>query len=233
MKNKYITIAVVLVLVGVGAFIRFTKKGNSLIHPTTQGQTQDASAVVATIRGGQISISRAQLDVQIQQSAQNPQVKVPDASQGEARSAFEKAVLDQMVKSALFLDEAQRQGFTVDDTAVEAELAKITASYQDAAAFDAALASAQLTKDMLRENIKRQLVTKQYYSKIVAEHPVKVTAEEIKGFYDTQVVPQDPKAVFEKIKDQIKTQLEQQKVQEVVKGIVDELYKSADVKVLI
>lgn len=234
MKNKYIAIALVVVAIaGVGGLIWFTGSGNDLVQSTSTNITPDASAVVATLNGGETTITRGELDAQIQALAKNPQVQVPDASQAEARANFERLVLDNMIGSILLFDEAKRQGFTADDAAVDSELATITAQYESAAVFEAALTTAKLSRESLRENIRRQLITNQHYAKITAEHPVTVRAEEIRVFYDTQVVPQDAKIVFEDVEDKIKTQIEQQKMQDILTGIINELRQSADVKVLI
>ena len=236
MKNKYITIAlVVVVLAGAGGLIWFTEGGNTLITKLTQSasRTQGADTVVATFTGGSAHITRAELDAKIQELAKNPQISVPDASKGEERTKFERLVIEQMIKDGFLIDEAQKQGLTADDAAVDAELATITAQYKDTAAFEAALVTAQLSKETLRENIRRQLIINQYYKSVAVAHNVTVTPEEVKTFYDTQVVPTQPKLAFADVEKEIQTRLEQQKTQEIVTGILDELYKSANVQILI
>ena len=238
MKNTYVTIALVLVgFAAAGGLIWFVGAGHSLKpqakDTAQQSTTQDATAVVATLHGGTDTITRGQLDTQIQELSQNPQIHIPDPSDKEARAKFDRLALDQLIGSILFFNEAVKQGFVTDDKAIDAELATITAKYQNVAAFEAARDAAKLTQETLRENVRHRLITNQYYAKIAAEHPVTVTDEEVKQFFDTQVAPQNQKAIFTDVKNDIKTHLEQQKMQEVIVGIIDELYKSADVQVLI
>jgi FKBP-type peptidyl-prolyl cis-trans isomerase (trigger factor) len=234
MKNKYIAVALVVVtLIGVGGIIWWSGKGQSLLESAGTSATQDAAAIVATIHGGETTVTRAQLDAQIQDLAKNPQIQVPPASETETRGKFENLVLDQLIGGMLLFEEAQKQGFTADDAAVDAELATITAQYKTPEEFEKALTDANLTKDALRENIRHNLITNQYYDKIIAEHPVTVSEEQIRAFYDAEVAPKNATLVFDDIKNQIKTQLEQEKTQEVLKGVIDGLRQSADVKVLI
>ncbi|MBI4086422.1 SurA N-terminal domain-containing protein [Candidatus Kaiserbacteria bacterium] len=232
MKNSYITIALVIVaLAGAGGVIWYFKGADPLATQTQEGVSQSADTVVATIRGGETKITRGELDVQIEQLAQNPQIQVP--KEGDERIAFERLVLDQMVGNILFFEEAKRQGFTADDAAVSAELSKITGQYADTAAFEAALLGAKLDKESLKTNIARQLITNQYRNKIAAEHPSTTTPEEIKAFYDAQITPQNPDTALEAVTQDIQTYLEQQKVEEVITGIIADLRASADVKILI
>ena len=234
MKNKYILIALVLVaLLGVGGVIQWSRHKNNLMQAASSAALPDANAAVATLDSGKTTITRGQLDTQIQGLANNPQIQIPKKTDTDARAKFERLVLDQMIGGILLFDEAQRQGFTTDDAAIDKEFASITAQYKTADELDKALTAANVTKDALRENIRRNLIINQYYDKITKEHPVTASAEEIKAFYDTQVVPQDPKIVFKDVESKIKTQIEQQKTQEVLKGIVEGLRQSADVKVLI
>lgn len=234
MKNTYITIALVAVaLLSARGLIWFVGvgSGDGLAGSEANTATPDASAVVATIGGGETKITRGELDTQVQGLAQNPQVQVPP--EGEERAAFERLVLDQMIGGVLLYKEAKTQGFTADVAAIDAEVAAITSNYESAAAFEAALTTAKVSKEDLRENIARQLITKQYYDKVAAEHRINATTEEIRAFYDTQIVPQNAEVVFENVEKDIKTHLEDQKTQEVLAGIVDELRKTADVQVLI
>ena len=227
---------VVAGLLGAGGLIWLTGTGKNLLQSVHTDTAQDVSAIVASIHGGQTTITRGQLDEQIHALAQNPQIQVPDASQKEERTKFEHLVVDQMVRDRILFDEAQKQGFTADDTAIDAQLTTITEQYKDTAAFEQALAAAQLDRDALRENIRHQLVVDQYYKKITAEQTIAPTPEEIRAFYDQQIVPQQTASTtiaFETVADQIKTHLEQQKTQEVINGIVDGLYASAEVTILI
>lgn len=234
MKNKYIIVALALiVLVGAGGLVWFIRGGHLFIKPTASSATPDAAAVVATFHDGATKITRGELDTQVQTLAKNPQIQVPDASKVEERKTFERLVIEQMIKDTLLFDEAKKQELTADDAAVDKELATITARYKDVAAFEAALVAAQLNKETLRENIRHQLIINQYYNGIAATHNVTVTPVEVKAFYDTQVVPTQPKLAFADVEKEIQTRLEQQKTQGIVTGILDELYKSANVQILI
>lgn len=234
MTNKYITIAlVVVVLAGAGSVVWFTKGRTNPTQPASSVMAPDANAAVATLHGGATTITRAQLDTKIDQLSKNPQIKVPNASDTGARTTFEHAVLDQMIGEMLVFDEAQKEGFTTDDVAIDKQLGTITAQYASTTAFEAALIEAKLSKESLRENIRHALISNQYYEKIAKEHPVTVSEEEIKASYDQSTASQNPKPPFKEVTGQIKAQIEQQKLQEVLKGIIDGLRQAADVKVLI
>ncbi len=232
MKNKYLaSVLIIVALVGIAGAVWWSK--SNVTEPTGNNSVAHAEDPVATLHGGATIITRGELDAQIQELSQNPQIQVPDAADTEGRTAFERLVLDQMIGGILLFNEAEKQGFTADDTLVETELSSITAQYETAAAFEAELAKAKLSRETLRENIRRALITNQYYAKITTEHPVTVTDEEIRAFYDTAVAPQDETSVFENVEADIKTHLEQQKMQEILTGIVAELQQSADVQILL
>lgn len=211
MKNKYIIGLVVIGLVGAGGLIWSVKGGHSPFALLKRPPASQASTVVATFNNGETNITRTELDAQIKTLGSNPQVKVPEVSDTEARVSFERLVLTQMIHDNLLFSEAQRQGFTADDAAINAELTKITGQYKDTAAFEAALISASLDQETLRKNIGKQLIVNQYSAKVATEHNVAVTPEEIKVFYDAQVAKQNPELKFDDIKGQIQAHLEQQK----------------------
>ena len=227
---------VVAGLIGAGGLIWFTGSGNTLLQSNKNDTAQDAAAAVATIHGGQTTITRAELDAQIAMLANNPQTQVPAADQTEQRTQFEHLVLDQMVRDILLFEQAQKEGATANDADVDAELAAITAQYENTAAFEQAVAAAKLDTKSLRENIRHQLIVTQYYTQVAAEHPVTTTPEEVRAFFDEQIAPQQTASTtvsFEELAAQIQAHLEQQKTQQVLDGIIDELYRSGDVKLLI
>ena len=237
MKNTYMIGGLVVAgLIGAGGLIWFTGSGNTLLQPGKNDTTEDASAAVATIHGGQTTITRAQLDAQIATLANNPQIRVPATDKMEERAQFERLVLDQMVRDILLFEQAQKEGATANDADVDAELAAITAKYENTAAFEQAVAAAKLDTESLRENIRHQLIVTQYYTQVAAEHPATTTPEEVRAFFDEQIAPQQTASTtvsFEELAAQIQAHLEQQKTQQVLDGIIDELYRSADVKLLI
>ena len=237
MKNTYMIGGLVVAgLIGAGGLIWFTGSGNTLLQSNKNDTAQDAAAAVATIHGGQTTITRAELDAQIAMLANNPQTQVPAADQTEQRTQFEHLVLDQMVRDILLFEQAQKEGATANDADVDAELAAITAQYENTAAFEQAVAAAKLDTKSLRENIRHQLIVTQYYTQVAAEHPVTTTPEEVRAFFDEQIAPQQTASTtvsFEELAAQIQAHLEQQKTQQVLDGIIDELYRSGDVKLLI
>src|SRR3989338_11077333 len=176
MKNTYMIGGLVVAgLIGAGGLIWFTGSGNALLQSNKNDTTRNAAAAVATIHGGQTTITRAQLDAQIATLANNPQIRVPATDQMEERAQFERLVLDQMVRDILLFEQAQEQGAPVDDAAVDTELAAITAQYENTAAFEQAVAAAKLDTESLRENIRPQLIVTQYYTQVAAEHPATTT----------------------------------------------------------
>ena len=237
MKNTYMIGGLVVAgLIGAGGLIWFTGSGNTLLQSNKKDTAQDAAAAVATIHGGQTTITRAELDAQIAMLANNPQTQVPAADQTEQRTQFEHLVLDQMVRDILLFEQAQKEGATANDADVDAELAAITAKYENTAAFEQAVAAAKLDTESLRENIRHQLIVTQYYTQVAAEHPATTTPEEVRAFFDEQIAPQQTASTtvaFEELAAQIQAHLEQQKTQQVLDGIIDELYRSGDVKLLI
>ena len=233
---KYAYIIGALVVVGlIGGLLLTGKADNPFKNKDTASTTQDATAVVATftMNGGENTITRGQLDAQIQTLANNPQIQVPDQSNTEARTTFERLVLTQMVRDALLFDEAQKQGFTADTAAVDAELAKISGQYPDATAFQAALAAASVSEDTLRTNLAHQLILNQYSAKIAADQGITVTPEEVRTFFDEQVAPEASTTPFEEVSEKIQEYLTQQKTGAAVATVVESLYTAANTQIRI
>jgi len=222
---KAIIVSIIIIALAGLAFFFWSSTDNE------EGQdVANADGVVATFSGEEIT--RAQLDAYVAGLAENPQVTVPDASQEVERAEFDRAALEQMINEQLFIADAQAQGVSVDADAVDARLAEVAAQFETEEDYQAELAAAGITEDVLRANIRQQLLITGYYEKLSAENEVSVSDEEVQAFYDEQITDTEANP-FEDVAEQIEAFLAQQKLQVIVDGVIEKLRENANIQLLI
>lgn len=189
------------------------------------------NTTVATVDGE--SISRQELDVQVQQFANNPNIQTPDQSNEEEYKKFERAVLEHLINDALIFADAKKQGYEADQEAVEKQLETLKGQFDDEEAFQKRLAEVNLTPEAFKASIERQMIVDQYYKKLFEEHSIEATEEEIKKIYDEHVAGQENAPSLEDVQSYIKSQVEQQKIQQALTPILANLRESSTVDIKI
>lgn len=136
--------------------------------------------VIAVVNG--VPILRAKVDAQVAQAQAyfQQQGLDPTSEEGEAivlQLRFQ--ILDWMIDQELIAQAARREGITITDEEVDAEINKIISSSSagDEAKFDAWLAENGLTRDSFREQLRSELLSAALQTKVVASLPT--TAEQV------------------------------------------------------
>ena len=137
-------------------------------------------AVVAKIQGGQEIKKEDLLDeAKVFQS----QLAASSGRQIPPSQDFYRRVLDTMIAQRLLLADARSQGITVTDAEVKAQVDGLRGRFPDAATFQKALQSQGLTEARMTQQLRDQLLLRQYIAtKVVPQ--VQVTDAEAKAFYD-------------------------------------------------
>ncbi len=143
---------------------------------------------VAKVNG--VGITKTEFEG-LAEAAQKQDSTVASATAGSPELlTFRRKVLDSMIENEFVRQDAKKQGVTVADKDVQAQLTQIKSGFADDATFNDALKSAGMTVEQLTSSIKDQLTYQALYDK-VAPAP-KVTDAQIQTYYDAN------KATFQK-----------------------------------
>ena len=194
----------------------------------TQKDPREDPKVVARVNGKEIT--RKDLDFQIQKLAQSQQVSVP-GEQTEERKKFEQEELNHMINSALLAQDAEKQEFRPKQEEVDAQYSVLTNQVGGEEKLNQALQNIGITAEQLREDMTNQIMLEQYFNSIKEKNEIVVTDEEVKAFYEAQVVPQDPKIEFTAVEPRIRQALEQQKLNQPLSEIIQNLRKEAEITI--
>jgi hypothetical protein len=194
----------------------------------TQKDPREDPKVVARVNGKEIT--RKDLDFQIQKLAQSQQVSVP-GEQTEERKKFEQEELNHMINSALLAQDAEKQEFRPKQEEVDAQYSVLTNQVGGEEKLNQALQNIGITAEQLREDMTNQIMLEQYFNSIKEKNEIVVTDEEVKAFYQTQVVPQNQNVEFAAIEPRIRQALEQQKLNQPLSEIIQNLRKEAEITI--
>jgi parvulin-like peptidyl-prolyl isomerase len=101
----------------------------------------------------------------------------------EEIAALSDAALESLIDLELLYAAAQRQGITVSDAQVDAEVARSRARFAGGADYEAALARSGMTAAQVRADTRKTLVVEALLERVVWQH-VRVTPEAVQRYYD-------------------------------------------------
>jgi hypothetical protein len=153
---------------------------------------------------------------------------------GESDEAFRRRVINSLIEERLRFHEIDRYGFQqvpVED--IEAQVAKVRASFKDDAAFQKTLREVGLRIQGLRQLLTRQLLVLTYVDERLGPR-VFVSFDDINRYYRTVLTPEMQKkgaAVppVEDVREDIREVLKQQKLTGELAKWTEELRAKADV----
>lgn len=136
--------------------------------------------VAAKVNGEAISMTA--LNTQLDQlKKQYPNMFT--GADGEGRLLdFKQRLLDNLINQALIDQAAKKQGIDIADADIEKQIDQLKGGFKDETQFEAALKSAGMTVDSLKEQIRQQLVTNKLMEQLASTQ--KVTDAEIQAYYD-------------------------------------------------
>jgi len=136
--------------------------------------------VAAEVNGEAIPI--AQVNEQLEQLKKQYPTMFTGAD-GEGRLLdFKQRIVDNLVNAKLVEQAAKEKGISVSDADIQKQIDQLKAGFKDQAQFEAALTSAGMTLETLKESIRQQLVTSKLMEQLAANQ--KVTDQEITEYYN-------------------------------------------------
>lgn len=184
---------------------------------------------IATVNGTEIT--RAELDAQLMQLSQNPNIPTPDPKEEDKYKQFEEMVAQQLVNDALIYKKATDNGHAASEEDVEKEFDAIKAKFPSEEEFAKQLDTMKLTEDLLKETIRKQRTIDQHYKELFKDKDLTASDVEARTLYDTHLKDKENMPKFEEVKEQIKQELGQQKMHQHLSAHIQELRKGAEINV--
>jgi peptidyl-prolyl cis-trans isomerase C len=134
--------------------------GQPAVAPAPPADTSRMPAVVARVNG--VDIKKDELLRQ----ADEMRMRMMQATRGQQTqpldAGFYQQILESMVAQTLIIQDAKKQGITVSDQEVTAQIDTIKKQFPDAATFQKALASQGMTEKTLQDNMREQALIQKY-----------------------------------------------------------------------
>lgn len=173
-----------------------------LLVGCSDSKSTDDSAVVATIEGTKITQS------ELTEALMN---------------SYGAEVLDELIVNKLIELDAKKQGITVSEEDVSAELEELKASYGDTASYEEALAYNGTTEDEVMTNIKMYQLTKK-----LMDPRVEITDEEVATYFEENeesYVEEDKDVTFEDVKEDVYNTIYETRINEEYSKWLEEKYE--------
>jgi len=230
-KNKnanlhmWIGIGVALMAMILGYLFLFTDIKLTSLIPFGK----DTVALVNGVPIKQVEFQNSVKNVTDAYSQQGVDVTDPATQEMIASEAVKR-----LINTELLLQAANNAGYTADDTKVDEQVASLISEFGGEEALQIRLSELNITKDMLRNDVREQIIVSDYLEQETAIGTITVTEEEINTFYEnlkTQYGEQLPPK--EEIRSQMETDIKIQKQQGVLSEILADLRAQAEVEVRI
>ncbi|WLR54686.1 SurA N-terminal domain-containing protein [Mesobacillus subterraneus] len=210
-----------------GACSNDSSKGNT--------EKENKEDLVATVDGEGISKQQYERELEGMKATYEQQGMPEDQMDSKMKKELEKSVLDQMINAELLLQIAEKDGISIEEKEIDAELEKIKTNFKDEKQFEEALKKNEITVKELKSQLKKQLTVNKYLDSKIGK--VEVTDEEIQASYDqykelAKVQEQEPEEL-EKIKPQLEQQVISEKENEKISKLIEDLRKENEDKIKI
>lgn len=210
-----------------GACSKDSSKGNA--------EKENKEDLVATVDGKGISKQEYNKELESMKASYEQQGMPADQMDSKMKKELEKSVLDQMINAELLLQTAEKDGVSIEEKEVDAELEKIKTNFGDEKQFEEALKKNKMTEKELKSQLKKQMTVNNYLDSKVGK--VEASEQEIQALYDqykqqAEGQKQKPEEL-EKIKPQLEQQVLSQKENEKITKLVEELRKKNEDKIKI
>jgi hypothetical protein len=210
-----------------GACSKDSSKGNA--------EKENKEDLVATVDGKDISKQEYNKELEAMKASYEQQGMPADQMDSKMKKELEKSVLDQMINAELLLQTAEKDGISIEQKEVDAELEKIKTNFGDEKQFEEALKKNEMTEKELKGQLEKQMTVTKYLDSKIGK--VEASEQEIQAMYDQykqQLESQKQKPEeLEKIKPQLEQQVLSQKKDEKISKLVEDLRKKNEDKIKI
>ncbi len=157
-----------------------------------------------------------------------------DVTDPATQEVINSEAVKRLINTELLLQAANKAGYTADDARVDEQVNALTTQFGGEEALQTRVDELNITKEMLRNDVREQIIVGDYLEKETAVGSITVSEEEVAAFYEnlkTQYGDQLPP--MEDIKAQMEADIKVQKQQGVLSEILADLRADAEVEVKI
>jgi hypothetical protein len=232
-SNTLLLVAVALaVIIAAGLYYYFqTGTEVSPESATTPASVIDADNypdVVATVNGEELP--KEMFIRSYTQMSQSAAQQGADLTSPEVIAELEVQAMDTLINTALLVQAAKASGIQISDEAIEGEIDTIKGQFESEAAFTAVLEERGITDEMLRSDIKTELLVNEFITKSDAMGTASVTEAEVAAMYEQLSAGQTEVPALEEVYPVIEQQLISQKQNELIGSYILGLREKAQIE---
>ena len=217
--NRNIAISVVIVVIALIIVLDF----NGTI---SLFNLQPAAVVV----NGE-KIKQSEVDKRIKQVLSSPQAQTVDTTDPTLLAQVRQQVLNELINTAILLQAAEEAGIVSDPEAVEAEYQLAVTQNGGEEALKEQLIASGISIAEFRENLRDQLIIREFITVNTTIFSQSVTEEEVAEFYEQISAGQEGIPPLSEIRSQIETQLIGDKQQVELDAFITTLREAALIEI--
>jgi hypothetical protein len=223
---------IVVLLIGGGVWFMMEKEGR-VATGVFSGITSymKSTEAVATVNG--TSISMLDFESTLRQLTVNTAGQGVDVNDPTIVAELRTQAIESLVNTEVLRQKAEASNVTVTDEDIQARYAQIETGLGGAEGLAARMAELGVTDEMLRRDIRNDILIQTHLEASIDRSGVTVTDEEIQSLYDQATAGGADVPPLAEVREQVEMQIRSEKEQSLVAKYVDELRGQAAVEVKI
>lgn len=226
---------IVLLALAIGGYYFLTGREDAGLTPEEEMAALlglDGEGPVARVDG--VEISRDEYRRSVEQMVAAYAAQGADPSDATAAAMIKDEALNALINRQLVVAAAAGSGVTASDEAVEAEFQNVVASLGGTEGLTAALASAGLSEQDLRDDLRNSVLIDAYIGSRVGANDISVSDEEVAGYYEAAAAEMEGEVPpLEEVESLIRSQLIAERQQLLIGTELERLRAEANIEILI
>jgi len=184
---------------------------------------------VAVVNGEKIK--QSDIDNRVNQILTSPQAQGVDTTDPALLTQVKEQVLNELINTALLLQKSEEAGIVSDPEAIEAEYQLAVTQTGGEEELKEQLSASGITVAKFRENLRDQLIIREYLTANTTIFSISVTDEEVSKFYEQISTTQEGTPPLDEIRAQVEGQLIANKQQVELDAFITDLREAAEIEI--
>ncbi len=214
---------IAIVLIGYGVFSGMYAQKNST------PEVQEVS--IARVNG--VSITNKSYDILAKQIIAQYQAQGIDTEDPTNAQLIQEQILKNLIDEEVLYQEAEEQQLLADTEAVTARYEEVVSQFGGEEAFLNIIEAQGITKEVVLQDLERQLAIEAYLEQAIDEDAYEVTDEEAQALYDEVAETTVDIPPYEEVVEEVKQQVEQEKMQTDIEELVETLREEGEIEILL